>query len=401
MFALANPPSTAATSNGTLTWGGTNSGTLNQTQLAVNNVTAGDIIIAGYDGTTARWAVTSGSHVDGNWHLITATVPGNFANAKIYLDDASLAITNSGTTYGNQAHIGAGVGISDTGNYLATNTSIALAGSFNRVLTAAEVMSLTAEPFQLVSWPVDIARSMVGPGPVVKLMFVTTTGTWNPPYDWPGKALRVGCVGSGGAGALRNSSTKAGGAGGGGEYAEEDNVLITGPKSVTVGTAGGTTNSSFPADSVTVTAHFGASGTTAASGIGGTGSTNTIHFDGGTGTFTNTSTADGGGGAGGPNGAGVTSSSGAGGAGDGGVVAGGAVGVVGNSGTEFDATHGIGSGGGGAATTGNGFAGAIYGGGGGAHGTATGGTAAAGTSGLCFVAYYSTFSNALMYRRAR
>lgn len=224
--------------------------------------------------------------------------------------------------------------------------------------------------------------------------YITATGTFTLPTDWPSIADQIACLGSGGTGSARVSSSRGGSGGGGGEYAAETNVALTSNASVVIGTAGGTTNTSFPADIVTVTAHFGATGTTSTAGAGGTGSSNAVHFNGGVGLLPATSTAYGGGGGGaaGSSGAGGAGTTDQGGAADNGVVGRCTVttsGVAGPSGTEWDGTHGSGSGGcGPSAGSGSGGAGGSYGGGGsGAGDSATGNTGGAGQAGICRVLY--------------
>lgn len=133
----------------------------------------------------------------------------------------------------------------------------------------------------------------------------------------------VECWGAGGGGsnARANDANNGGGAGGGGEYAKETSVAVTpgNDYTVTVGaggsggyyaTVGGGQNpgspggaSSFPGDSITVTAHGGNSGNMQNGGTGGTGSSNTTHFKGGNGgTHTGTGTGHYGGAGGGSSG---------------------------------------------------------------------------------------------------
>ena len=221
----------------------------------------------------------------------------------------------------------------------------------------------------------------------------TASGTWNPPADWPGFATKVECLGPGGTGSARASTTRGGNGGGGGEYAAESGVVyISGSKTYTIGTSGSGTATSFPCDSVTVTAHAAGNATTAAAGLGGTGSANSVHFNGGAGRLTPAATASGGGGGGaaGPSGAGSTAPSNIGGAADNSTVAAPAAGVAGNSGTEWT-TAGSGTGGSGFASgTNNGTAGGQAGGGG--AGASDGGAASTGGAaghGVIAVTYIS------------
>lgn len=115
-------------------------------------------------------------------------------------------------------------------------------------------------------------------------------------------------------------------------------------------------------------------------GASTTGAKGTVTRAGGAGEgFIGVNSSGGGGGAGGPSGAGGAAGLTTGGTADGGVVAGGAIGSPGNSGTEFDSTHGCGSGAG-KNLTGVGQNGGDYGGGasGGANFSGVGGIGAQG-----------------------
>jgi len=123
----------------------------------------------------------------------------------------------------------------------------------------------------------------------------------------------VACQGEGGNGANGVSNSHAGGGGGGGEYAEDTAVAVT-PGSVytfTIGSGGSSTDTSFPGDSVTVTAHHGANATNAGGGSGGSGSAAPIHNNGGNGGSGSSGTGNrGGGGGGGSAGSGGTGGTG-------------------------------------------------------------------------------------------
>jgi hypothetical protein len=140
---------------------------------------------------------------------------------------------------------------------------------------------------------------------------------------------------------------------------------------------------------VACAADAGKGGTTLAVGAGGlaSASVGTTTFDGGAGNRGNLSSC-GGGGAAGPNGAGGDAPTGFGGDADNGTVAGGAPTAPGNSGTEFDATHGCGSGAGPQHTNnnaGNATGGKYGGGGGGVFFGAT--SSGAGGAGLIVITY--------------
>lgn len=95
-------------------------------------------------------------------------------------------------------------------------------------------------------------------------------------------SIKVECWGGGGSGAGITGTT-GGGGGGGGEYAAEATLVVTPGNSynVTVGAAGGV--STFVGDAKTVTAHGGANASGITAGKGGTGSTNSLHHNGGAG----------------------------------------------------------------------------------------------------------------------
>ena len=113
----------------------------------------------------------------------------------------------------------------------------------------------------------------------------TTSGTWNAAAT----SVDCQCTGEGGNGGIRHTTSGhnyGGGGGGGGEYAEETTLALTVSSnySYTIGQGGSTTNTVFPGDAVTVTAHYGASGFIQTGGLGGSGSSNSIHNNGGNGT---------------------------------------------------------------------------------------------------------------------
>jgi hypothetical protein len=291
--------------------------------------------------------------------------------------------------------------------------------------------------------------------PATGYIFLTASSTFSPPGDWPGYADKIECLGSGGNGAA-GSGTLSGGGGGGGEYAAETGQLVlAGGASFTVGTAGGATNTSISVTisgvSTPITAHPGTNASGITAGGGGTGSTNTIHLNGGSGSNGVSSVTHcaggGGGGAGGPAGAGAGSATaaatagfkGSGGGGDGSsgaatagtagtsATAGGAAGTPdggaggnglaaagtatagspGASALNWNTAHGVSGGGGGgggnSGTTGtrNGGAGGNggpatgfgYGGGAGGGGSATtaGGAPGGGMPGLIVISYTSIF----------
>jgi hypothetical protein len=202
----------------------------------------------------------------------------------------------------------------------------------------------------------------------VTVFLLNGTTTWTVPADF-GALVSVECIGAGSGG---NGSSTAGNiaSGGGGAYAKITSTSTALTPGVTVinvgiglggagvsgvtttGNVGGDTwwNATSRTDAVTngsgksCAAQGGQAATSATGGLGGTAanSVGTVTSSGGNGTVG--ANAHGSGGAAGPNGAGASGSSTAGGSADGGTVAGPTVSAVGNSGTEFDATHGCGTG---------------------------------------------------------
>lgn len=211
----------------------------------------------------------------------------------------------------------------------------------------------------------------------------TASGSWTAPAG----VTSVDCQcwgGGGGGGGSTPTQANFGSSGGGGEFAEETTLAVTpgnvytftigaagsaGSSSGTSGGAGGSTT--FPGDSVTVTAHGGGgggNGNSPGSAAGGTGSANSVHHNGGAGGSGAGAGAAGGGGSGGTGSAGNAGPGGAsGGAAGATAVTGGGPG--GNGGANNQAGHapasGPGGGGGGsgansvAAAGGAGFAGQI------------------------------------------
>jgi len=204
----------------------------------------------------------------------------------------------------------------------------------------------------------------------VTTVVFTASGTWTAPSGLTPSTANTQCWAEGGNGGtgITGGSSHSGGGGGGGEYAGEASLAVTSGSnySYTIGGGGSSTNTIFPGDSVTVTAHHGASGVAASHGAGGTGSSNTTHHDGGTGGNGITTSNPAGGGGGG--GAGSTGAGGTGGAG----LGGGTGGAGGTAGTPDGGTGGHGGAGN---VTGNpGQDGILPGGGGGGGSGRTGGT---------------------------
>jgi len=198
----------------------------------------------------------------------------------------------------------------------------------------------------------------------------SASGTWNAPSGLVPSTVSAQCWAEGmdGGTGITGGSSHSGGGGGGGEYAGETTLAVTSGSnySYTIGAGGTGTNTIFPGDSVTVTAHHGAAGVGASHGAGGTGSSNSVHHDGGDGGNGITTSNPAGGGGGG--GAGSTGAGGTGGAG----LGGGTGGAGGTAGTPDGGTGGHGGAGN---VTGNpGQDGVLPGGGGGGGSGRTGGT---------------------------
>ena len=108
----------------------------------------------------------------------------------------------------------------------------------------------------------------------------SASGYWTAPAGVT--SILAECWGGGGTGSGINGST-GGSGGGGGEYAAEPALTVTPGHSYVVTVGSPATASTFPGDSVTVTAHGGKDPSGGLGGAGGTGSTNTTHHNGGAG----------------------------------------------------------------------------------------------------------------------
>lgn len=234
------------------------------------------------------------------------------------------------------------------------------------------------------------------------------TTTWTVPVDF-GSLVSVQCIGAGSSGNSTSFAAQkaAGGGGADAKITTTSTALTSGVTIINVGiglggasvtnnttsTAGGDTwwNATSLANAVTLgsaiacAAQAGQASTSGVAGLGGTAanSVGTTKFSGGNGNAAVTAT--GGGGAGGPSGAGSNGTATNGGNADNGTVLGPTVTADGNSGTEFDGTHGCGTG---AltltATVGN--TGGLYGGGG-SCGNGTTSASGAGANGLLIITY--------------
>lgn len=212
-----------------------------------------------------------------------------------------------------------------------------------------------------------------------KITYPGDNASYSLPADWNNADNKIECIGPGGNGSTRVSSSQGGNGGGGGAYAASTNVnLGTGPivTRALTGGSGGACYVQNTAGTKVVQADFGANAAASNNGAGRgglvAGCIGDVKTAGGNGGNSVVGDAGGGGGgAAGPTGVGGNGAVGAtinGGSADGGVVGQQTTqGATGNSGTEWDSTHGCGGGGAGGVGGGSraGGAGGASGGGGG------------------------------------
>lgn len=219
--------------------------------------------------------------------------------------------------------------------------------------------------------------------------FLNGTTSFADPGNWHATSNTIDCIGSGGAGSGRISSSIGGVGGGGGAFSRITNRSPTFPVTLAIPAAGAQSTCVFGTGAYSCIADFGRTATITTAGAGGTvaNSTGDTEFAGGSGFKpASGSSGGGGGGAAGFHGAGATPTTNIGGTGDNGNTAAPAANTAGNNGTQYDSTHGSGSGGSGrSSTAGNGSAGGAYGGGGGGSFTGVSATGGAGGAGLIMV----------------
>jgi hypothetical protein len=354
-------------------------GTITATQLAAASVTAGAIaagtIVAG---------IVNGTTVEAATLLVDSTGPGtgefiyNGTGALGNLIGSWSAVAGT-DAHGNPYPIGlsanqgmlTGVGLS---NAEIASSQLDACTINNAVINAPSSSGGTA-------LELAVTFDTTGGNLLIYTSTTTTTtittageGTWTAPAGSSGSA-KIECWGAGG-GAGNFAGSAGGGGGGGGEYACEPNYQITAGQTYTynVGAGGdGTTNGGGGNgndtwfDAMNVFANGGTGGGTDpnhiggywARGIGGTGSTNTVHHNGAQGGNGYQSANAGGGGGGssaGPAAAGNNgldgNSSGVGGTGGSAPTGGGAGGHGGNSNVSGSAASAPGGGGGGAGNNG-------------------------------------------------
>lgn len=242
----------------------------------------------------------------------------------------------------------------------------------------------------------------------VTVFLLNGTSTWTVPSDFMA-LVSVETIGAGSSGNADPTASKAA-SGAGGAYAKITSTSTTLTPGVTVinvgiglggvgvvttndiSNAGGNTwwNATSLANAVTLgsavacASQGGQAAGNAVAGPGGTAanSVGTTKFSGGNGFVTTATAANGSGGAAGPSGAGGAGTVAAGGSADNATVAGPTVTANGNSGTEFNATHGCGTGA--FTSTGTAQSGGLYGGGG---TCVSSGTSGAGANGLLVITY--------------
>lgn len=198
-----------------------------------------------------------------------------------------------------------------------------------------------------VSSPVYLAYGTAAAGQTVEAFGSPGIVPWVCPAGVT--TVKAECWGGGGAGGA--PATVGGGGGGGGEYASQTVAVTPGlTYNLSVGAgstgAGAGQDSTFPGDAVTVRGHGGLTSNSGAGAVGGSGSVNTVHHNGGRGADGNATTnGGGGGGGGGTTGAGVSAidSNGA----AGGTTGGGAGGRGGSNTGRAGVTGGAPAGGGG------------------------------------------------------
>lgn len=221
--------------------------------------------------------------------------------------------------------------------------------------------------------------------------FLTTTNaanqTWTVLADWNSSANHAQVVSHAGTASDGNGAGTAGAGGGGGGYAKALTISLTPSGSATYrlsaagngsddATAAWFNGANLAASSAGIRGGANAATTTAGAGASTTNAIGSTKFAGGNGSDAGSDggfpRGGGGGGAAGPSGAGGAANGAPpntiGGTADNGTVAAGGWTAAGNSGTEFDPTHGCGSGAGG--SNNNGQDGALYGGAGSGGGDA-------------------------------
>lgn len=234
--------------------------TITSVQIAANTITAAQIATGSITTTEIASGTIQGDDIEGG------TITGDLIAA------ATIAASNiqSGTI---------------TSDLMAAGSVVAGTLDANAIdgmtINAPVINGGTISATDLIASGTDGGFFAYGPGgggPVVQTF--TTTGTFTPPSGIT--SIKVEAWGGGG---QSGSQATGGGAGGGGaEYAAETSLAVVPGQNyaVTVGTAG--QPSSFAGSgATTVTANPGGSASGATPGAGGTGSGNSVHYNGGAG----------------------------------------------------------------------------------------------------------------------
>jgi hypothetical protein len=234
---------------------------------------------------------------------------------------------------------------------------------------------------------------------MTQLVLTPGTITWTVPDDWNNANNSIRGIGCGGVGGNavpggRHNNAHGGGGGGSGAWAESVNVaLVPGTVCAVQVPSGGGAQPTTLLDSgsaMQLSVDYGKNASGSSPGAGGLAANcicNGSASDGAGGAIGSDIEGGAGAGAAGANGAGAPGSGTTGGAADGSTVAGGSASNAGNSGTEFDSSHGCGSGAGGQPLGVNGVAGGNYGGGGGGAGADAGLVGGAGGGALIVINY--------------
>jgi len=155
-FSLTLIPASASLIGEPIAVGGGASGNDADLLANYNGTAVASGILSIWLGVGPKYAATTGTVIDGKWHMLVATVPGDISLAKIYVDGISKAVTTSGTTYLTIVASSLFLGCDGGAGNGVPGTLQSISGGFNRVLSQAEVTSLTQNPFQLLSWPMDL-----------------------------------------------------------------------------------------------------------------------------------------------------------------------------------------------------------------------------------------------------
>lgn len=258
---------------------------------------------------------------------------GSFAQVEYVTGSTSFPAPPANSVVLAQVQVPNGAGSITSGMITDTRVRVCAPGGLLAIPTLGAAPSV---PTTQLMYDIATGQLVYSPYTVVNEV-LTGSGTWTCPLGTTHVSVQAW---AGGAGGTDQGGTGSGGAGGGGEYAAEPSLAVTaltgyaytagsggtgGTPSANAGLGG---DSTFAGDTTTVHAHGGqiVPGTQAG-GVGGSGSTNTLHNNGGAGgagDSDNNGYGGGAGAAGSPSGAGAAgtaagpSTSGVGGVGTGG-----------------------------------------------------------------------------------